>query len=503
MRVYRILPLVLVSAFLVCACEAGRTAYEAPLRRAGMIDRGQGANPSPDPRTRSAGAGHAPMSAGGISRLPATAPAAGRTGLSVTGASKAPGESSDLAGATGNGGGPVTSPETAQSDPTDKGELGPGVGHGGYFYNVADLAPGERPASDTDEAGLWQVADEIEQAIRHSGREIRDPEVSAYLQSIACRLAGDFCKDIRVYVVRTPVFNASMAPNGMMNVYTGLLLRVANEAQLAAVIGHEIGHYLRRHSVQRLRDLRDKSNLSLILGFGLAVLGAPGSAFDLSRLAILGSIAAFSRDHEREADGYGLLLLARAGYDPREAAKVWDRVLRERDADPDADRYVSFYATHPPSAERRDALTELGAEIHRRMAKAEKGEARFRQVFGGFRRQFLQDEVKLRTFKRSMALLDMILEDTHNPAELIFFKGEIYRARGNEGDERAALDLYVKALEAPGTAPADIHRSMGLIYRRLDEPAKAAAAFRTYLAAEPDVGEREMIEHMIRRLETS
>ena len=55
-------------------------------------------------------------------------------------------------------------------------------------------------------------------------------------------------------LVRTPYFNASMAPNGMMQVWSGLLLRVDNEAQLAAVLGHEIGHYLARHSVERLRD---------------------------------------------------------------------------------------------------------------------------------------------------------------------------------------------------------------------------------------------------------
>ena len=81
-----------------------------------------------------------------------------------------------------------------------------------------------------------------------------DLKLHAYVEDIACRLGASHCPDIRVHIVRTPWFNASMAPNGMMQVWSGLLLRADNEAQLAAVLGHEIGHYISRHSVERLRD---------------------------------------------------------------------------------------------------------------------------------------------------------------------------------------------------------------------------------------------------------
>ena len=82
------------------------------------------------------------------------------------------------------------------------------------------------------------------------------PQLNQYVQELACRLAGDHCPDIRVNLVSTPQFNASMAPNGMMQVWTGLLLRVENEAQLTAILGHEIGHYLARHSVERMRQIK-------------------------------------------------------------------------------------------------------------------------------------------------------------------------------------------------------------------------------------------------------
>ena len=93
--------------------------------------------------------------------------------------------------------------------------------------------------------------------LRRSPFNLRDPKLRSYVQDIACRLGAGHCPDIRVHLVRTPYFNASMAPNGMMQVWSGLLLRVDNEAQLAAVLGHEIGHYLARHSVERLRDVKD------------------------------------------------------------------------------------------------------------------------------------------------------------------------------------------------------------------------------------------------------
>ena len=116
-----------------------------------------------------------------------------------------------------------------------------------------------RPELESDEGGLWAMMDREERRLRRSPFALRDARLQAYVQGIACRLAGEHCPDVRVHLVRTPYFNASMAPNGMMQVWTGLLLRVDNEAQLAAVLGHEIGHYLARHAVETLRDAKSRS----------------------------------------------------------------------------------------------------------------------------------------------------------------------------------------------------------------------------------------------------
>ncbi len=366
-------------------------------------------------------------------------------------------------------------------------------------YQIRDLDPGERPALATDEAGLWMRSDRLEQRIQTSGNLLRDPAINAYLQELTCNLADQYCGDIRIYLSRTPYFNAYMAPNGLMNVWTGLLLRVDNEAQLAAVLAHEIGHYLRRHSVQLYRDARDKTNAGAFLSVGLGGIGT------LTQFALLGSVFAYQRDMEREADGYSLLLMARAGYDPREAHKIWARIQKEKEADPDPEDAPTIYATHPPSDERRDALDDLGGKVFDKLGSDKIATESFRAVIAPYKTELLRDEIDLRNFERSFALFDMLLESDPNPAEIIFFKGELHRARGDKdaGDAATALDFYDKALAAEGTPPTEIYRSMGLLHRRQGNSAAAARAFRTYLELEPDSVERPFIQSYIEELETS
>src|SRR3546814_16579073 len=93
--------------------------------------------------------------------------------------------------------------------------------------------------------------------------------------------------------MRTPYFNASMAPNGMMTVWSGLLLRVNDEAQLAAILGHEMGHYMQRHTLARMRDMRSKADIGAFLG-GLGIVGG------IAQLTLLASNFAYARDQRSE-----------------------------------------------------------------------------------------------------------------------------------------------------------------------------------------------------------
>ncbi|GIL05125.1 MAG: hypothetical protein BroJett031_16450 [Betaproteobacteria bacterium] len=337
-----------------------------------------------------------------------------------------------------------------------------------------------RPDAASDEGGLWATMAREEARLRRSPFLMRDEALREYLQGIACKLGAGHCPDIRVYPVRTPWFNASMAPNGMMQVWSGLLLRVENEAQLAAVIGHEIAHYLQRHSIDRLRDAKSKS----AFGTFLAAFGLVGA---IGQLATIASMYAYSREHEREADRIGVVLMNQAGYDAREAAKVWDNLLQEVSAGAGGDpsRRSPMFASHPASDERRDALLQWAGD-----AGGDTGEARFAEQLAPLQFDLLDDELKRGQYDEALVLLDRMVARQPQRAELKYFRGETRRLRAQDGDLDQALADFEAAVRAGGE-PAQTHRSMGFILRGRNQSEPARAAFARYLEkapAAPDAG---------------
>ena len=332
-----------------------------------------------------------------------------------------------------------------------------------------------RPEAQSDEGGLWAYMDRDEERLQRSPFLIRDPALNAYVSSIACRLAGDHCPDLRVYIVRTAQFNASMAPNGMMQVWSGLLLRAGNEAQLAAIMGHEIGHYLLRHGVERLREAKSRTATGQILSIGLGFFQLLGVAFSsLAQLGLTAGGLAYGRDQEREADRIGIELMARAGYAPGEAARVWSQLLEEAPADESI-----LFATHPPLAERREVLAGAAARLGGGHVNAEA----YREMLAPYRSAFLHDEILRGHYGETLVLLDRLPPD----GEVLFYKGEAYRLRG---DLQSAAAAYRSAETYPN-APAELFRSMGLVQRRLGE--SPARAFTRYLELKPGAPDAELI----------
>lgn len=373
-----------------------------------------------------------------------------------------------------------------------------GCARTGGIPSPDDLAAGQRPPVARDEAGLWMQMDRVEEALRTSGRVVGDALLTSYVRDVVCRLSEPQCKNIRVYVVRTPNVNASMAPNGAMQLWTGLLLRAENEAQLAYVIAHEMGHYVKRHSVQQWRTLR---NTAAAATFIRALTGAAGVGFvgDLGTLVALGGIFAYSREHEREADLVGGELARQAGYDLREAPRIWEGLLREEQASGTQSRSI-FFATHPSMPDRISSLRRLADAPGPSETPAYVGVEAFRAVTLPFRGVWLRDELRRRDFAQSQILLDRLLESGVRTGELYFFQGELYRLRLDEGDEAKALVTYDRALELDG-APAETHRALGLILMKQGHKARAREAFARYLEGRPDAEDRQMVESYVRQME--
>lgn len=358
------------------------------------------------------------------------------------------------------------------------------------FGQGAWIAPPRfsRPELATDEGGLWALMDREETKLRRSPFALRDAQLRAYVSEITCRLAGEHCPDVRVHLVRTPLFNASMAPNGMMQVWTGLLLRAENEAQLAAVLGHEIGHYLQRHSVDRLRDARTRSAFGQFLGlFGIA--GAIG------QIGLLASMFAYSREQEREADRIGLTLMHKAGYATAEASAVWRNLRLELQARPDGESRNPLFATHPAPEERQEELAALAGEY----PGGETNEAQWQKSVRPFMREWLIEEVKRGQHEESLALLDRLVGKTPDRPEYLVARGETYRLRGAETDFDKAVADYQAAIALDGVPP-ETYRGLGMIQRQRKQLGEAKVNLLRYLELAPDAPDAAMIKSYVEEL---
>lgn len=348
-----------------------------------------------------------------------------------------------------------------------------------------------RPDVATDEGGLWALMDREETRLRRSSFVVRDAAWRDYVGALACRLAGDHCPDMRVYTVRTPLFNASMAPNGMMQVWTGLLLRVENEAQLAAVLGHEIGHYLQRHSIERLRDAQSKSAFATLM-VPLGLLGMVG------QLGALASLQAFSREHEREADRIGIALMRAQKLDLHEAARVWSNLRAELSVGPggDPDKRSVMLATHPGIEERQTQLEALAEG-----STGDKGEAAYQARIEPLLWGLIEDELRRAQYDESIVLFERLARARASHGELRWAAGEARRLRAKDDDiERAVIDFTAAlALDKP---PPQAHRSLGFIHRQQGRKDEAAQALQRYLDALPAAPDAGLLKSYVSELKT-
>lgn len=362
-----------------------------------------------------------------------------------------------------------------------------------------DINVGQRPPSETDEAGIWMMVDRSEERTKTSGSRVHDPALNRYVRDIVCELSGPYCPDVRVYIARVPHFNASMSPNGMMVVWTGLLLRVRNEAQLATVLGHELGHYLRRHGIQRFRRIRDTYGFLTFMSMGMAMVGIP-LVTDIAAIAAAGGLSAFSRENESEADAIGLERIARTGYDPREAAVVWRNIVEESKHSEKERKFDFFLSSHPRPEDRQKELEARAEATLKAGGNAERNRhtERFRAAIAPWRNRLLRDEMRRREYKRSLGLMDMLIEDGFRVGELRYFKGELYRLRDDQkqNDREAAMREYEASLKLGGY-PVDIHKSIGLLRLRMGERNQATESFRRYLTLRSDAPERDYILSLI------
>jgi Zn-dependent protease with chaperone function len=351
---------------------------------------------------------------------------------------------------------------------------------------------------EDDEKRLWNRSEEEEKMINRSGVIYNDKELETYLNDIAKKLLpSEIFKRIpfKIIVLRNHLLNAFAYPNGVIYVHTGILARMDNKAQLATLLAHEMTHVTHRHLVEQFRDIKNKTAFLATIQVTTAGMGVYGSLASL--IGAIGTVAAvtgYSREHETEADSEGFRLMEAAGYDPKEAPKLFMHL--KKDLEEEKRKEPFFFGTHPRIVER--------LENYETLLKARSQEKRggilntkiFLEKIGRVILDNARDDLKAGRFKIAERGAEKHLKIKPESAEAYSLLGDIRRQRGKGEDLETAKDHYQKAISINPSYP-DSHKGIGLIHFKRGEKALAIKALEFYLTLSPQALDRGYIEEYI------
>lgn len=187
-----------------------------------------------------------------------------------------------------------------------------------------------------------------------------DKAVNNFVQCVANSITPNVSSKVHTGAWEVVVFdsdqvNAFALPGGKIGVYTGILNVTENADQLAAIIGHEVGHVIAQHSNERLSSGQMSQAVLLIAGTAMAASELDNKAILLAGLGLgiqYGVIMPYGRTHETEADIIGQELMAKSGFNPQESVKLWQNMGKLNKNSP-----PEFFSTHPSNQTRITGLS--------------------------------------------------------------------------------------------------------------------------------------------------
>jgi predicted Zn-dependent protease len=340
--------------------------------------------------------------------------------------------------------------------------------------------------SSEDEQMLWRRAQEEQDAINGSGVLYQDAEIENYLNQIAKKLhANSISPDIsfQIKVVKDPNLNAFAFPNGVIYIHTGILARMDNEAQLAALLAHEMVHCTHRHSIRVLRSIKDRTQAktATVLEFA-QFLGITGS---------IASINGYTRELETEADRVGLDLAVKANYDPREVLKLFELLKQEIEIEGIEEPY--FFGTHPNVRQRIENVNNWLAEKYREKITSIKNTDVFRSKISRLVLDNARLDLRQGRFLVAQRTVEKFLTVKPDNARAYFLLGEIFRQRCRQDDATAAIKSYEKSISLNPSFP-EPHKAMGLIHYKDGEKRLAKKYFESCLLLSPDTADKAYIQ---------
>jgi len=358
--------------------------------------------------------------------------------------------------------------------------------------------------------------DKVLSLVRRIGHEIRPQPSDDYIE-------------YEFFVLRDPSPNAFALPNGHVYVNTGMLARLADEDQLAAVLAHEISHVAGHHGIIEHRATKKKAITSMVIGGATLIGGAIA-------IGLQTSVYGFSRELEQEADNHGASILLASRYDPHALPELLDILGQDYEGlDP---RFATIWSTHPETRTRAETSRALVASMPRRARNV----GAFEPGVLGARTLTIQDYIRDDYPQTALALAESLATRYPDDAHLLQLLGDSWQGLGAQAriedpesvtnsdkkhnrrdharktrDQRLAEQLateegraayeanlaraeqiYRRVLELdPGYAAA--YRGLGEVYEQQKRDRDAAGAYLNYVRSAPDAPDRSLV---VARLKT-
>jgi len=210
--------------------------------------------------------------------------------------------------------------------------------------------------SEAQEINLGKQA---HQQVMKQYRPYNDPALQSYVEGLVDEIGKKSHRSNLVYhvtVLDSPQINAFALPGGYLYITRGIMAYMNSEAELAGVLGHELGHITARHGVKQ----QSAGTVAGILGAGVAILTGSSQAAQAANIGSTALIRGYGRNHELEADRLGAEYIANIGYDPQEMLKVVEILKDQEDFDKQLAReegrepraYHGTFSTHPANDKR-------------------------------------------------------------------------------------------------------------------------------------------------------
>jgi predicted Zn-dependent protease len=352
-----------------------------------------------------------------------------------------------------------------------------------------------------EEAQFMAAAGQEVAQVKQQLKRIDDPELQAYVEKVGRSLVPKWVDpqqlNFTFTLVADPTLNAFAMPDGTVVVHSGLVAALENEAQLAAVLGHEIAHATHRHGYKGYKSQESKQKW---FGLGSMVAGVlVGTQTDSalaglittggSQLALKAAVNGHGRKLEDEADVVGLYYMVEGGYDYMEAPEVW-RVFGKYSKDQSKVENW-FFSDHSTQEARIKNLTKAINADYRASVPRDKlvvGEEAHEKAVARLTQQNAMANMQKKEYASAARALQNAVSRNPTDAQSQYNLGRVLWAQGGVQNAQAALDHYVAAVQADPTMAAP-WKDIGILFYEVRDVNRAAQAFEKYLELSPNAPE--------------